>query len=123
MRRRRHSRQVARRDRESLHRARSEGDRVRRDREEAARPCESDGGRRETPALDPLRRHPAEDGDRKDPALPASPARALTLICSGEAMQKANGQKTLHPKGWKPASGYTNGIVATGQTIFVGGQI
>ena len=38
-------------------------------------------------------------------------------------MQKANGQKTLHPKGWKPASGYTNGIVATGQTIFVGGQI
>jgi enamine deaminase RidA (YjgF/YER057c/UK114 family) len=38
-------------------------------------------------------------------------------------MQKTNGQKTLHPKGWKPASGYTNGIVATGQTIFVGGQI
>ena len=38
-------------------------------------------------------------------------------------MQKANGQRTLHPKGWKPASGYTNGIVATGQTIFVGGQI
>jgi enamine deaminase RidA (YjgF/YER057c/UK114 family) len=38
-------------------------------------------------------------------------------------MQKANGQKMLHPKGWKPASGYSNGIVATGQTIFVGGQI
>ena len=38
-------------------------------------------------------------------------------------MQKANGQRTLHPKGWKPASGYANGIVASGQTIFVGGQI
>jgi enamine deaminase RidA (YjgF/YER057c/UK114 family) len=38
-------------------------------------------------------------------------------------MQKSNGQRTLHPKGWKPASGYANGIVASGQTIFVGGQI
>ena len=38
-------------------------------------------------------------------------------------MQKANGQRTLHPKSWKPASGYANGIVASGHTIFVGGQI
>ena len=38
-------------------------------------------------------------------------------------MQKAKSQRTLHPKGWKPASGYANGIVASGQTIFVGGQI
>lgn len=38
-------------------------------------------------------------------------------------MQRANDQKTLHPKGWKPASGYANGIVASGQTIFVGGQV
>jgi enamine deaminase RidA (YjgF/YER057c/UK114 family) len=38
-------------------------------------------------------------------------------------MQKKTGQRTLHPKGWKRASGYANGIVASGQTIFVGGQI
>jgi len=38
-------------------------------------------------------------------------------------MQKATGQKILHPRGWKPTSGYANGIVASGQTIFVGGQI
>ena len=38
-------------------------------------------------------------------------------------MQKATSQRTLHPKGWKPASGYANGIVASGQMIFVGGQI
>ena len=38
-------------------------------------------------------------------------------------MQKVSSQKKLHPKGWKPASGYTNGIVASGQMIFVGGQV
>ena len=38
-------------------------------------------------------------------------------------MQKATNQKVLHPSGWKPASGYANGIVASGQMIFVGGQI
>ena len=31
--------------------------------------------------------------------------------------------EALHPKGWKKASGYANGIVAQGKTIFVGGQI
>lgn len=31
--------------------------------------------------------------------------------------------KFLQPEGWKPALGYANGIVASGQTIFVGGQI
>jgi enamine deaminase RidA (YjgF/YER057c/UK114 family) len=29
----------------------------------------------------------------------------------------------LHPPGWKPAKGYSNGIAATGRTIFVAGQI
>ena len=32
-------------------------------------------------------------------------------------------REILHPKAWKPASGYANGIVARGPTIFVGGQI
>ena len=32
-------------------------------------------------------------------------------------------RRILHPPGWKPASGYSNGIVASGPTIFVGGQI
>jgi enamine deaminase RidA (YjgF/YER057c/UK114 family) len=38
-------------------------------------------------------------------------------------MQKANNPRILHPKRWKPTSGYANGIVASGKTIFVGGQI
>lgn len=29
----------------------------------------------------------------------------------------------LHPAGWKPASGYANGMVAEGRTIFLGGQV
>ncbi|MDQ3557704.1 MAG: RidA family protein [Pseudomonadota bacterium] len=31
--------------------------------------------------------------------------------------------QALHPKGWKPASGYSNGMVASGPMVFVGGQI
>ena len=31
--------------------------------------------------------------------------------------------KTLDPKGWKPARGYANGMVARGRTIFLAGQI
>lgn len=29
----------------------------------------------------------------------------------------------LHPAGWKPAKGYANGMVASGRTIFLGGQV
>jgi enamine deaminase RidA (YjgF/YER057c/UK114 family) len=29
----------------------------------------------------------------------------------------------LHPAGWKPTPGYSNGVVATGRTIFLAGQI
>lgn len=29
----------------------------------------------------------------------------------------------LHPKGWKPAKGYSNGIAAEGRMVFVAGQI
>jgi enamine deaminase RidA (YjgF/YER057c/UK114 family) len=29
----------------------------------------------------------------------------------------------LHPKSWKPALGYSNGIAATGRMIFTGGMI
>ncbi len=29
----------------------------------------------------------------------------------------------LHPKNWKKASGYSNGIAAEGRTLFLGGQI
>ena len=31
--------------------------------------------------------------------------------------------RRLHPKGWKPAKGYANGVVAKGRTVFLGGQI
>ena len=29
----------------------------------------------------------------------------------------------VQPQGWKPAKGYANGVLATGRTLFVGGQI
>lgn len=31
--------------------------------------------------------------------------------------------ETLHPKGWKPARGYANGMAAQGRMIFTGGMI
>jgi enamine deaminase RidA (YjgF/YER057c/UK114 family) len=36
---------------------------------------------------------------------------------------KTTAHTPLHPKGWKAASGYANGIAATGRTIFVAGQV
>ena len=31
--------------------------------------------------------------------------------------------EVLHPKSWKPARGYANGIAASGRMVFVGGMI
>ena len=31
--------------------------------------------------------------------------------------------RILHPRNWKAAKGYANGVLAEGQTIFLGGQI
>ena len=31
--------------------------------------------------------------------------------------------ETLHPKGWKPAIGYANGMAAEGRMIFTGGMV
>jgi enamine deaminase RidA (YjgF/YER057c/UK114 family) len=38
-------------------------------------------------------------------------------------MLKSDARRVLQPKGWKAPSGYTNGIVASGPMVFVGGQI
>jgi enamine deaminase RidA (YjgF/YER057c/UK114 family) len=38
-------------------------------------------------------------------------------------MPKSEGRRTLQPEGWKPTSGYANGIVASGPLVFIGGQI
>ncbi len=38
-------------------------------------------------------------------------------------MHSDHGRKVLHPPAWKAASGYANGIVASGPTLFVGGQV
>ena len=32
-------------------------------------------------------------------------------------------QKIIHPAGWKRAKGYSNGILAEGRSLYVGGQI
>lgn len=34
-----------------------------------------------------------------------------------------SGHELLHPKNWKPALGYANGVAATGRMIFLGGLI
>lgn len=31
--------------------------------------------------------------------------------------------QTIHPEGWAPAIGYANGMVASGRTLYLGGQI
>ena len=31
--------------------------------------------------------------------------------------------KIIQPDGWRPAKGYANGVLATGRTLYVGGQI
>ncbi len=31
--------------------------------------------------------------------------------------------ETLHPKGWKPAIGYANGMAASGRMVFTGGMV
>jgi enamine deaminase RidA (YjgF/YER057c/UK114 family) len=38
-------------------------------------------------------------------------------------MLKTGARQVLQPKGWKPPSGYANGIVASGPMVFVGGQV
>src|SRR5690606_9394169 len=38
-------------------------------------------------------------------------------------MSATSHTQTLHPAGWKPARGYSNGLVAEGRTVFLGGQI
>jgi enamine deaminase RidA (YjgF/YER057c/UK114 family) len=37
--------------------------------------------------------------------------------------QKQTAHKFLHPRNWKPAKGYANGVVAEGRTVFLSGQI
>ena len=38
-------------------------------------------------------------------------------------MLKSDARRVLQPKEWKSPSGYANGIVASGPTVFIGGQI
>ncbi|MGM0535058.1 MAG: RidA family protein [Pseudomonadota bacterium] len=38
-------------------------------------------------------------------------------------MSDASPHQLLHPSHWKPAVGYANGILASGRSLFVGGQI
>lgn len=38
-------------------------------------------------------------------------------------MNRESEPRALHPAGWKPARGYANGMVATGPTVWLGGQI
>ena len=33
------------------------------------------------------------------------------------------GHEVLHPKNWKPAIGYSNGVAATGRMVFTGGMV
>jgi enamine deaminase RidA (YjgF/YER057c/UK114 family) len=35
----------------------------------------------------------------------------------------ADPHKFLHPRGWRPSKGFSNGVVAQGRTIFLAGQV
>ena len=37
--------------------------------------------------------------------------------------QQKSPHEFLHPRNWKPAKGYANGVAAAGRTIFLAGQI
>jgi enamine deaminase RidA (YjgF/YER057c/UK114 family) len=37
--------------------------------------------------------------------------------------QQQAAHKFLHPRNWKPATGYANGVVAEGRMVFLAGQI
>jgi enamine deaminase RidA (YjgF/YER057c/UK114 family) len=55
--------------------------------------------------------------------LRARPLTSFDPSCNEVAMLKSDIRRVLQPKGWKPPSGYANGIVASGPMVFVGGQI
>lgn len=38
-------------------------------------------------------------------------------------MSELSPHQLLHPRNWKTASGYANGVLAQGRTVYVGGQI
>ncbi|MCH8550320.1 MAG: RidA family protein [Natronospirillum sp.] len=38
-------------------------------------------------------------------------------------MSELSPHQLLHPRNWKAASGYANGVLAQGRTVYVGGQI
>lgn len=38
-------------------------------------------------------------------------------------MNNTSPHDILHPKNWKPAKGYSNGVVAQGRQIYLGGQV
>lgn len=38
-------------------------------------------------------------------------------------MQKGNSPRIVQPKGWRRPSGYANGMAASGETVFVAGQV
>jgi enamine deaminase RidA (YjgF/YER057c/UK114 family) len=40
-----------------------------------------------------------------------------------EAVDMTEAHVFLHPRGWKPAKGFANGVVAEGRMVFLAGQI
>jgi enamine deaminase RidA (YjgF/YER057c/UK114 family) len=36
---------------------------------------------------------------------------------------QVDAHRFLHPRGWKPAKGFSNGVVAEGRMVFVAGQV
>src|SRR5262249_42039171 len=64
-------------------------------------------------ALGEVRGPPAENADRKNPALQTEAA----LLTGARRMD------ILHPKNWARPSGYANGVAAEGRQVFVAGQV
>ena len=74
-------------------------------------------------AVGEIHRRAAEDADRKDPALPAA-AREQSANAGARRMSNRTRRiEFLHPRNWKRARGYANGVAAEGRMVFVAGQI
>src|SRR5690606_42054973 len=58
-------------------------------------------------------------------ALPISASESQRRVTQFQenTMSATSHIQTLHPGGWKPARGYSNGMVAEGRTVWLGGQI
>src|SRR5271169_967364 len=69
-------------------------------------------------AIRQIHRRAAENPDRQDSAFPLEAKNIMS-----ETVDMTEPHSLLHPRGWKQAKGFANGVVAEGRMVFLAGQI